>query len=56
MHPAARAGATFHDASVTGAFHGTIAATTPTGRELTRAARSPETTGRSNSNDRIRDE
>ena len=31
VQPAARAGATFHADSVTGAFHGTMAATTPTG-------------------------
>ena len=29
--PAASAGATFHDVSSSGKFHGTIAATTPTG-------------------------
>jgi hypothetical protein len=31
VQPAASAGAVFHAASVTGAFHGVIAATTPTG-------------------------
>ena len=31
VHPAARAGATFHVARLSGKFHGTIAATTPTG-------------------------
>jgi len=31
VHPAASAGAVFQQASVTGAFHGTITATTPTG-------------------------
>ncbi len=31
VHPAARAGATFWAKSITGAFHGMTAATTPTG-------------------------
>ncbi len=30
-HPAASAGATFHEARFSGKFHGTIAPTTPTG-------------------------
>ena len=53
VHPAASAGATFHDDSVTGAFQGTIAATTPTGSLVTRPARSAVTTRRSNSKVRI---
>src|SRR5262245_60935080 len=31
QHPAASAGATFHEDSKNGKFHGTMAATTPTG-------------------------
>jgi hypothetical protein len=31
VHPAARAGASFHVISSSGEFHGVIAATTPTG-------------------------
>jgi len=31
VHPAARAGASFQVSSSSGEFHGTIAATTPTG-------------------------
>ena len=54
VQPAASAGATFHADSVTGAFQGTMAATTPTGSLVTRPARSAVTTRRSNSNVRIR--
>jgi hypothetical protein len=39
VHPAASAADTFHDAMVTGAFHGTMAPTTPTGSSVTRPAR-----------------
>ncbi len=53
VHPAASVGAAFQDASVTGAFQGMIAATTPTETEATRPARSPDTTERSNSKVRI---
>ena len=48
VQPAASAGAVFQAARVTGAFQGTIAATTPTGSLVTRPARSPATTRRSN--------
>ena len=54
VQPAANAGAVFHDDSVTGAFHGTMAATTPTGSLVTTPTRSAVTTRRSNSNVRIR--
>ena len=47
VHPAASDGAVFQEASVTGAFQGMIAATTPTGSFVTRPARSPATTWRS---------
>ena len=47
VHPAASDGAVFQEASVTGAFHGMIAAITPTGSFVTRPARSPATTWRS---------
>ena len=56
VHPAASAGAAFHAANVTGAFHGTMAATTPTGSWVTSPARSPETTVRSKSNEPSRSE
>jgi hypothetical protein len=49
VHPAASAGAVFQAASVTGAFHGTMAATTPTGDWVTTPARSSVVTVRSNS-------
>ncbi len=49
VHPAARAGAVFQEARVTGAFQGMIAVTTPTGSFVTRPARSPTITWRSNS-------
>ncbi len=43
-HPAASAGATFHEANVSGKFHGTTAATTPAGSLVTSAS-SPSAVG-----------
>ena len=53
VQPAARAGATFQAESVTGAFQGTMAATTPTGSWVTSPARSPAPTRRSKAKLRI---
>jgi hypothetical protein len=50
VQPAASAGAVFQAARVTGAFHGTMAATTPTGSWTTMPARSAVRTVRSSSN------
>ena len=48
VHPATSAGASFQLASVTGAFHGMMAPTTPTGSPTTSPADGPLTTWRSN--------
>ena len=53
VQPAASAGATFQADSVTGAFHGMMAATTPTGSWVTRPTRSAVTTRRSKAKLRI---
>ena len=53
VQPAASAADTFHAAMVTGAFQGTIAATTPTGNWSTSPARSPDHDRRSNSKARM---